>query len=72
MIISILEEYIPTEVLSDLQELEDEDKEASMERRTKWSAQVRETVNLLHEIGSYRGMESRIMSLFIRKRMMLR
>jgi hypothetical protein len=51
MIIGILEEYIPTGVLSDLRELEDEDMEASTERRKKWGAQVRETVDLLHKIG---------------------
>lgn len=50
MIIGILEEYIPTGVPSDLRELEDEDMEASTERRKKWGAQVRETVDLLHEI----------------------
>ncbi|RDL33118.1 uncharacterized protein BP5553_08557 [Venustampulla echinocandica] len=51
MIIGILEEYIPTGVLSDLRGLEDGDVEASTERRKKWGAQVRETVDLLHEIG---------------------
>jgi serine/threonine protein kinase len=51
MIIGILEEYILTGVLSDLRELEDEGMEASTERRKKWGAQVRETVDLLHEIG---------------------
>lgn len=71
MIIGILEECIPTGVPSDLRELLDEDMEASTERRTKWGAQVRETVNLLHEIKVVWGMESRIMCLFIRKWMML-
>ncbi|KAH6713380.1 hypothetical protein BKA61DRAFT_609028 [Leptodontidium sp. MPI-SDFR-AT-0119] len=51
VVIGILEEYIPTGVLSNLRELEDEGVEASMERRAKWGAQVRETVNLLHELN---------------------
>ncbi|ESZ89678.1 hypothetical protein SBOR_9935 [Sclerotinia borealis F-4128] len=51
MIISILEEYIPSVVLSDLSELGDEGIEASTERKKKWGAQVRETVDLLYDIG---------------------
>ncbi|KAI1390986.1 uncharacterized protein F4822DRAFT_168815 [Hypoxylon trugodes] len=65
-IIGILEEYIPTGNPYTLGHLEDkegsqdgaedegmEDKEieASTERRKKWGAQVRETVDSLHEIG---------------------
>lgn len=51
LIIGILEEYIPTGVLSGLRMLGDDGIEASTERRNKWGAQVRETVGLLHEIG---------------------
>ncbi|KAI3322249.1 hypothetical protein HD806DRAFT_536714 [Xylariaceae sp. AK1471] len=50
-IIGILEEYIPTGMLSYLRDLEDEGMEASAERRKKWGAQIRETVDLLHKIG---------------------
>ncbi|KAI1394528.1 hypothetical protein F4819DRAFT_481247 [Hypoxylon fuscum] len=51
VIIGILEEYIPTGTLSDLGELRDEGMEASAGRIKKWGAEVRETVDLLHEIG---------------------
>ena len=71
MIIGILEEYIPTGVLSDLRELEDEGMDASTERRKKWGAQIRETVDLLREIGVIWGDAKLQMCLFIRKRMML-
>lgn len=55
MIIGILEEYIPTGMLSQLRQLENGDMEASTERKKKWGAQVRETVDLLHKIGVIRG-----------------
>ena len=51
MIIGILEEYIPTGTLSNLRELQYEGMKASTERRKMWGAQVRETVDLLHDIG---------------------
>jgi len=53
MVIGILEEYIPTGELYSLRLLKDEheDIEASPERRQKWAAQIRETVDLLHKIG---------------------
>jgi RIO-like serine/threonine protein kinase len=51
MIIGILEEYIPTGVLSQLWQLEEEGIEALTERRKKWGAQVREMVDLLYKIG---------------------
>ena len=57
--IGILEEYIPTGdiptgELSNLRQLDDEDMdhvEVSSERRKKWGAQIRETVDSLHDIG---------------------
>jgi serine/threonine protein kinase len=49
--IGLLEEYIPTGELSNFRQLEDEGMEASTERRKKWGAQIRETVDLLHKIG---------------------
>jgi serine/threonine protein kinase len=49
--IGILEEYIPTGELSNLRLLGDEGMEASTQRRKKWGAQIRETVDLLHNIG---------------------
>jgi serine/threonine protein kinase len=55
MVIGILEEYVPTGELCDLRLLEDEDIEASPERRQKWAAQIRETVDLLHKIGGIWG-----------------
>jgi serine/threonine protein kinase len=51
MVLGILEEYVPTGELCDLRLLEHEDIEASPERRQKWAAQIRETVDLLHKIG---------------------
>ncbi|KAK0099616.1 hypothetical protein ONS96_008116 [Cadophora gregata f. sp. sojae] len=51
LFIGILEEHIPTGVLSDLRALKNEDVEASTDRRKKWGAQVRETIDQLHEIG---------------------
>ncbi|KAE9373738.1 hypothetical protein N431DRAFT_438912 [Stipitochalara longipes BDJ] len=51
MIIDILEEYIPTGMQSHLRQLKDEGMEVSTEKRKKWGAQVRETVDLLHKIG---------------------
>ncbi|KAI1745455.1 hypothetical protein F4680DRAFT_103804 [Xylaria scruposa] len=50
-IIGVLEEYIPKGTIPDLVELRKEGVEASTERIQKWGAQVRETINLLHQIG---------------------
>ncbi|KAI0552843.1 hypothetical protein F4679DRAFT_581350 [Xylaria curta] len=54
-IIGVLEEYIPTGAIPDLVELREEGVEASAERIQKWGARVRETVDLLHQIGVVRG-----------------
>ena len=50
MIIRILEEYVPIGELYYLRLLEDEIMEASLERRPKWAAQIRETDDLLYKI----------------------
>ena len=49
MIIRILEEYVPIGELYYFRLLEEENMETSPERRQKWAAQIRETVDLLYK-----------------------